>query len=344
MKLSWIELIGLTSRFLEDNTLNFEVNGKEIKMKCGSRSTALNDNSRIVLFINGRKNVFDALSFGHSEAPNEFYFPRQYSDLDLDKTFMKMYDWPTPSDYDINAEYDYNEDDEHRKCRYFYEEAINQFVHRKLEKIKVDVPNTELYKLLPREFYEIEDYDLNDFMKDYKELIRNSYEPGWVDDIKDAHKRQMKDFENTWQNMRTGKLDVNDLVDKYGDSIIDVLTRGDSNESTEQLEQVIEDKGASYWEEIEFVMQQETEAIAKYLKRFFKEKGIDNWEDLSKLILEDPSSGKEDYGPSLYRFLTEEFVESKYYRRLIDDIADDVADGFIELKGASRSSDNEDEE
>ena len=62
------------------------------------------------------------------------------------------------------------------------------------------------------------------------------------------------------------------------------------------------------------------------------------------MILEDPSSGKEDYGPSLYRFLAEEFTESKYYRRLIDDIADDVADGFIELKGDSRSSDDEDEE
>lgn len=33
MKLSWVELIGLTSRFLEGNTLNFEVNGKEVKIK-----------------------------------------------------------------------------------------------------------------------------------------------------------------------------------------------------------------------------------------------------------------------------------------------------------------------
>lgn len=339
MKLSWVELIGLTSGFLEGNTLNFEVNGKEVKIKYDD------DHERIVIFINGRKNVFDTLSFGHSEAPNEFYFPRQYSDLDLDKTFMKMYDWPTPSDYDIDAEYDSNEDDEHRKCRYFYEEAINQFVHRKLEKIKVDVPNSELYKLLPREFYEIEDYDLNDFMKDYKELIRNTYDPGWLHDIDAARKRQMNDFENTWQNMRTGKLDVNDLVDKYEDSIIDALTRSDSSESTEQLEQAVEDKGASYWKEFEFIMQQETEAIAKYLKRFFKEKEINNWEDLSKLILEDPSSGKEDYGNSLYRFLIEEFIESKYYRRLIDDITDDVTDGYIELKGDSRSSsDDEDKD
>lgn len=335
MKISWIELIGLTSKFLEDNALNFEANGKEIKMKYDD------DHGWIVLFINGRKITFDTLDFGHSEAPNEFYFPRQYTDLDLNKAFMKIYDWPTPSDYNIDAEYDPNEDDERKKCIYFYEEAINQFVHRKLEKIKIDVPNTELYKLLPREFYEIEDYDLNDFMKDYKELIRNTYEPGWVDDIKNARKRQMNDFENTWQNMRTGKLDVNDLVDKYEDSIIDALTRSDSSEYTEQLEQVVEDKGASYWKEFESIMQQETEVITKYLKRFFKEKEINNWEDLSKLILEDPSSGKENYGSSLYKFLIEEFVESKYYRRLIDDIADDVVDGFIELKG---DSDDEDEE
>lgn len=336
MKISWIELIGLTSRFLEDNTLNFEVNGKEIKIKYNEH------NGRIIVFVNGRKNVFDTLDFNHSDNLDGFYFPRQYSDLELDKTFMKIYDWPTPSDYDINAEYDPDENDERRKCRYFYEEAINQFVHRKLEKIKVDVPNTELYKLLPREFYEIEDYDLNDFMKDYKELIKNSSGPGWEYDMENARKRQMKDFENTWQNMRTGKLDVNDLVNKYEDNIVSALTR-DANDSIEQLEQVIEDKGPqyAYWQEIEYVMSQEAETIAKYLKRFFKEKGINNWEDLSKLILEDSSSGKEDYGNSLYYFLAHEFVESKYYRRLMDDIIDDVADGFIELKGDSSSDEDE---
>ena len=337
MKISWIELIGLSSRFLEGNTLNFKVNDKEIKMKYD------NDHRRIVLFINGRKNVFDTLDFDHLIQPNEFYFPRQYSDLDLAKTFMKMYDWPTPSDYDVDAKCDSDEDDERRKW-YFYEEAINQFVHMKLEKIKVDVPKMELYKLLPRELYEIEDYDLNDFMKDYKELLKNSYDPGWADDMKDARKRQMKDFENTWQNMRTGKLDVSDLMSKYEDAIINALTG--SNDITKLLVQAIEDKGNqyAYWQEIEFVMRQETEAIAKYLKRFFKEKGINNWEDLSELILDDKSSGKEDYGTALLRFLVNEFTESKYYRRLMDDIIDDVMDGYIELKGDSNPSDDEDED